>query len=367
MIINLKSPTELSGFYVVYSGSTNIEKIGYRGVSHLSEHLQCKGFEYLQDKFEELGIDWNAYTSGDNVVFHITGLQEQIVEWREKFLALLKDVKITKEEFEKEKKIVIEELLDSFNEQYSSHSENLDRKLYGYYNPIGSKDDLEKLSYEDYLAFQADLYSAPSKIINITKDSDFVSDIKFSDRQVDVEYSILAEPNTDYLITNEYKDKTSIILRSKLYNEDFAIMKVITKILGGGLNSPLYQEVREIRGLAYFVYCYQSKMNNQAHITISTVTSNKNTELACNVIKDVISNPDKYLTKERFEIAKNSMLISKKKSDINRYKNIDKWIDPIEWSAANIIEDLTYDKLREVYDRHFNIENFYTSTDKTEF
>ena len=35
MIINLKSKTELSGFYVVYEGSTNLEKKGIFGVSHL--------------------------------------------------------------------------------------------------------------------------------------------------------------------------------------------------------------------------------------------------------------------------------------------------------------------------------------------
>ncbi len=35
MIINLKSQTDLSGFYVVYEGSTNLEKSGWYGISHL--------------------------------------------------------------------------------------------------------------------------------------------------------------------------------------------------------------------------------------------------------------------------------------------------------------------------------------------
>ena len=38
MIVNLKSQSNLSGLYVVYEGSTNIEKKGNLGISHLMEH-----------------------------------------------------------------------------------------------------------------------------------------------------------------------------------------------------------------------------------------------------------------------------------------------------------------------------------------
>ena len=69
MIINLKSETELSGFYVVYEGSTNLEKKGWFGISHLMEHLMCKNFDHLQEDFAKDGIDWNAYTSSNEIVF----------------------------------------------------------------------------------------------------------------------------------------------------------------------------------------------------------------------------------------------------------------------------------------------------------
>ena len=53
MIINLKSQTDLSGFYVVYEGSTNLEKSGWYGISHLMEHLMCKNFDHLQEDFDK--------------------------------------------------------------------------------------------------------------------------------------------------------------------------------------------------------------------------------------------------------------------------------------------------------------------------
>ena len=78
MIINLKSETDLSGFYVVYEGSTNLEKKGWWGLSHLMEHLMCKNFDHLQEDFDKDGIDWNAYTSGSEICFYLTGLDEKV-------------------------------------------------------------------------------------------------------------------------------------------------------------------------------------------------------------------------------------------------------------------------------------------------
>ena len=49
MIINLKSQTELSGFYIVYYGSTLLEDRGIFGISHLMEHLMCRNFQHLRD------------------------------------------------------------------------------------------------------------------------------------------------------------------------------------------------------------------------------------------------------------------------------------------------------------------------------
>jgi hypothetical protein len=76
MIINLKSQTNLSGLYVVYEGSTNLEKKGNYGISHLMEHLMCKTFFHMIQDFDRDGIQWNAYTSSNEIVFYMTGLDE---------------------------------------------------------------------------------------------------------------------------------------------------------------------------------------------------------------------------------------------------------------------------------------------------
>ena len=70
MIVNLKSQNDLSGFYIIYEGSTNLEKKGNYGISHLMEHLMCKTFFHLLEDFDKDGIDWNAYTDNNIINFH---------------------------------------------------------------------------------------------------------------------------------------------------------------------------------------------------------------------------------------------------------------------------------------------------------
>src|ERR1035437_636513 len=153
MIINLKSENNLSGFYIVWQGSTNLEKKGNFGISHLCEHLICKSFDHLQEDFDRDGVDWNMYTSDNEIVGYMTGLDEKINKWKYKFVDLLSEFTITKEQFESERNIVLEEMADAFNGQSECHQLNLARKLFNDYGPIGLKSDLESLKFLDIINF----------------------------------------------------------------------------------------------------------------------------------------------------------------------------------------------------------------------
>ena len=138
-------------------------------------------------------------------------------------------------------------------------------------------------------------------------------------------------------------------------------------MLASGLQSPLYQEVREKRGLVYYIHCYQSRMNKQGINTISTQTSNKNFDAVVEDTKLVLDNPKKYLTKERFDLVKDYYSVRQKKDEILRYKNVNQYINPEGWSVYEILDTVNLKKIKEVYEKYFKFENFYISNDKTEF
>lgn len=367
MIINLKSQTELSGFYVVYEGSTNLEKPGWYGISHLMEHLCCKSFDHLQEDFDKDGIDWNAYTSGNEIVFYLTGLDEKVNKWKGEFIDLLGQFNVTKEEFENERKIVLEEYMDAFNSQTEVHMLNLSRKLFNDYDPIGLREDLEKLKFMDIINFWELQYSKPTKIINVSKGKPYKNnEIDFAERKIDrkIEFGNHEVP---FELGNEFKDKTSLVMLSPVIDEDFAYVHFINAMLSLGLKSPLYQEIREKRGLVYYIHCYQSRMNQQGLNTIATQTSNKNLSACIDAIKEVLDNPKKHLTKDRFDLVKDYYKVRMQKDEILRYKNVNQFINPEGWSVYDIIDTVDFKKVKKVYDKYYKFENFYISNDKKEF
>lgn len=369
MIVNLKSTTDLSGLYVVYEGSTNLEKKGWYGLSHIMEHLMTKNFEHLFDNFDRDSIDWNAYTDNNLINFYFTGLESKLSKYRDKILKSLTTFNVTKEQFETERSIVLSEYEDYFNDQASSHNLNLRRKLFNDFDPIGLRKDLENLKFMDCLNFFELQYLNPTKIINVSKtfklkETDI--DLEFSDRKIikTIEYS---KHNVDLELGNDFKDKTSLIMLSPVINEDNSKVHFLNAMLSMGLRSPLYQEVREKRGLVYYIHCYQSRHNQQGLINIATLTNNKNVSQVLDSVEMVLKNPSKFLTQDRFKVVKEHYQVRKEKEEILRYENINSWINPPKWSVYDIIDNLKLKDVKDIYDKYYDFSTYYISNDKKEF
>jgi predicted Zn-dependent peptidase len=363
MITNLPSQTDLSGFYIVYEGSTLLEKKGWYGISHLLEHLVFKSVDHLQDDYDRAGLEYNAYTSSNEVVFYLTGLDHQVVKFRDQFLDLLLKFQITEEQLEMEKQIVLSEYEDYFNEQSQNHQMNWARKFLGDADPIGLKEDIENIKHSDVKEFFELQYSKPTKIINVGKTPFNRSDIKFISSKFLKEFSY-GDYDLPLELGNSFKDKTSIIFASPIIKENPAINHFINSMLGLGLRSPLYDEVREKKGLVYSIHCYQSRLNLQGINCITTQTSNKNVKEVVKTIEYVLSNPDKFLTQERFDIIKDYYQNKYQKSEIMRYKNIGSLIEPEGWSLEKELDNITYDKVIEQYDKYYQLKDWQISLDK---
>jgi len=329
-IINLKSLTDFSGFYVVYKGSTLNENRDNYGISHLMEHLQCKTFSKLYDDFDRFGISWNAYTSNTDIVYHFTGLDQYLYKYRHDLVNLLLKFNISEKEFDTERNVVIQEYRDCFQDQGSSHYYNLMRKEFGNYGPIGKLESLKKLKYSDIKDYFNLFLKEPSMIINISKNNEFKDFDIFSNREK-VTYK-QTNDNDDPIIEKLAKfDKSSIIGYVDV-DSDFSYIQFINKMISGSMKSPLMQEIREKRGLSYGVSTYiDNYANDRGLLTTSLITDDDKVSEVLDVYKKVLSNPKKYLTKDRFDIVKDYFKIKFKKSEINRYSNVDHLILPEKW------------------------------------
>lgn len=373
--IKVKSKTKLSGFYIVYYGSTLNEYKGIYGISHIMEHLICKSFEHLMLDFERDGILWNAYTSDREIVFYMTGLDKYVNKWKKLFYENILHFNITQEQFDNEKKIVLEEYNRSFNEQSESHFLNLYRKLFDNYGAIGLREDLENLTLKDCYDFFEIQYTKPHKIIDVTKfehakTEHFFKNINYSNTKINKEFKYLNLESFPFEKLNEYNKESSIINISKVIDKNLPYVEFICRMLSGGLKSPLYQEVREKKGLVYSIGCQLHELTlDTGVIVISTQTSNLNQIEVQNTIAEVISNPTKYLTKERFDIVKQYYEIKFQKEIENRHLSISTYIHKTQKDLEQLIfsKSITYQNVLDVYAEYFNWDDYYKSIDTKEF
>ncbi len=384
MIVNAKSETGLSGFYVIFDGSTMNEKPGWLGLSHLMEHLVCKSFEHMQNAYQQKNIKWNAYTSNTEVVFYMKGLDRHINTYKNEFIDLILSYEPTQEQLDNEKKIVLEEYKMAFNSQGESHYMNLYRKLFNYYGPIGLRSDIENFTLQDCKEYLDLYYKKPTRIINVSKHNDFEANIEFRPKvdakpfEVNINdnlYIIKSDEETSVPeglipleIITDYKNKISIIDLSPVIASDFNYVSFVCEMLGSGLNSPLYKEVREKLGLVYGISCFTDRLNNNScAIGIITDTSIKNIDIVQNQIKLVLENKEKYLTQERFDIVKDSYSTRIEESEILNYSNIGKYMDAPEWRIETILNTITLQDVYDIVDKYLKWDNMYKSVDTTEF
>lgn len=375
MILNKKSQTNLSSFNVIYKGSVCNETTGIRGIAHLGEHLMCKGLEKYQNDFEKDGISWNAYTSNNEIVFYCTGLEQYLSKWRNVFIESLSSFEISKDDFEKEKRIVIQEYNGTVNSQEGSHYLNFDRKYLNHYQPIGSLKDLESMTYLDMMNFYEKQYMIPDMIINVSAKHTYKDRVQeFANSKIDVKYEIKKD-GYDYEHIHysglEKSPNASIIIGSPLLEDgnEAYYSSIINQILSGGLNSPLYQEIREKRSLVYGLGISTSRIGNQGIIYFSASASDKNSDEIVEQFQAVLNGGEKTVTKERFDIVMNKIKISLEKEEINRFSNVSRYFTKDEYNLEGKIDKITYDKLMDYYNTYYikNLNDWIISVDKKDF
>ena len=355
MIINLKSPTELSGFYVVYEGSTLLEGPGLRGASHLLEHLMAKTFDHMQDELQTHCVTWNAYTSVNEVVFWLQGLESELNLFRRKLLTCLSEFPITEEQFQNEKNIVLQEYKDVFSDPYWTHMHNVERSRFGYYSPIGHRDDLEALTLDKLRAYWEMWFTKPTKIISVSDryqhfESRPMARVAVLDRVLrpDHKQAIMLEANP------QVQDNSVVLIQTNPISQDVPALKVAGRCLSGGLNSPLYQEIREKRGLCYGVWLTSERYNEEYLFNLSANVSDANAHQMATIAMEVLNDPKKYVTPERLEMVRKEFILEERIDAINRYKDVAPWLIPEKFQVRTVINDITLEQVHDVIGRYLN-------------
>ena len=257
----------------VNTGSRN-EMPQINGISHFLEHMAFKGTtkrsaRQIAEEFEGIGGRINAYTSKDKTVYYAKVLKKH-AEFAVEFLAdILQNSTFDSVELEKERGVILQEIamtndtpddivFDYFQET-AYPAQALGRSILG---PVKNIKKFGREHFVDYIASQYNYKNMAVVAAGNIKESDLVKWSKKyftglgSNKIKDVE-------EAKYVGGDFRKEKKLEQINLTLgfkgvphLHKDHYASQILAMILGGGMSSRLFQEVRENRGLAYSIYAF---------------------------------------------------------------------------------------------------------------
>ena len=368
MYHNEKSKTDLSALYLVYKTRSCNETPGFRGICHHVEHVLCEKLKDLEDAMTIDGIDYNAYTDDNEVVFYMSGLERKMKKWRKKFINNILGYTPTEEVIDREREIVCEEYKQMLADPLSRHYCNMNRKYYNSYGAIGEIGDIKTFSAEKVLKYIKNNFNKPSCIISISKD--FIFNEKFMNIDFDTSPKCKTYHSqfNDYLVlekgSNPDEQSNYGLISKEKIEANQPYIKFINLMLSMGLNAPFMQELREKRKLTYGVQAVGINLNGSGINVMIMPTSTSKLIESEKTFKYVLNNPSKFMTKDRFNMTKEYLIVrdETKKWSTN---NINKFIIEKDWIINPKKYD--YDVMMDFYNKYFKFNKFNVCIDTEEF
>jgi predicted Zn-dependent peptidase len=257
------------------------ESVDESGMSHFVEHMAFKGTN-KRDKhkvaiaLDELGGNFNAYTSKEQTAYHCSVPKEYFSEAFDILADIVVDPLYLQEEINLERNVIIQEIgmyEDSPQDKISEEYYKICFKNQAFGNSIlGTVESVGKFNRDDFLHYMDRYYTNNNIIIGVAGDIDFDELKTLTNKYFDgrkIGEKICAEKpiftGGDY---REERDLEQIQVLigfpgvPKTLDMDFFKIEIAGSVLGGGMSSRLFQEIRENRGLAYSVSSWHSTYSN---------------------------------------------------------------------------------------------------------
>ncbi len=273
------------------------------GISHLIEHMAFKGTERrgpgkIAGEVEALGGDINAYTSWDETVFHVTVPSSATLQGLDIVTdAVLRPV-LDQKELEKEKKVVLEEILEGEERPQRIASKLLFKTAYAaspYRFPvIGYKDVVSGFTREDVLQFRKKWYLPENMFFVIVGDVDAEqvrSELERLTRDIKPTGFFRpprpVEPKQDKLRTALVRSSNTRETRLQLAfhipsmaGYDVNALDLAADILGSRQSSRLIKVIKKDKGLVNNINAYAITPKKPGLFLISATLEAKNLEAA---------------------------------------------------------------------------------------
>lgn len=357
------------------SGS-RLEKGAERGIAHFMEHMLFKGTttrtaEDIARVVDSVGGYLDAYTTKELVSYNTKVLDEHLPLAWDVVSDLILNPVFKQEDIEKEKQVILEELkMELDNPEYVVHELfcKLVWKGHGLGRPIiGTKQTIEAFSREDLLAYHRRIYVPANIVVTAAGNLEHERIVAMVEERFGslAPGKALAQPAAAVMEAPiELKKKR--LQQAHLYigapseavsHPDRFGIYVLNTILGGGMSSRLFQNIRERQGL---VYAVMSDLMSYRDCGLMAIYAGCSAESLPRVIASVMeefrSLKEKLVDDEELRRAKEHMKgslvlslestssrmsnLARQQMNFGRFYSIEELLDGIEAVSAEKVREL---------------------------
>lgn len=290
------------GFWLETGSRDEPEAI--QGVSHLIEHLVFKGTKSFSAldiayKIEAVGGEINAFTAKEHVCFHTTTLKEDLELSIKVLSELMSSALFEEESVEKEKKVVLQEILMSKDDIEDSVFDNFFLKAFAK-NPLGTNilgtnKAVSATTRKQIVEWYKNMYVPNNIIVSVTgnvehrKVVDLIEKYLGSQKKKAIKIN-RKTPKTPVIREYELRDSEQVHAILSLPTVPFGSQRrfeafIVNSCLGGGMTSKLFQSIREEKGWVYSIF---SMLNTYTDFGVQMVYAATEPRLYKKVVEETL-------------------------------------------------------------------------------
>jgi predicted Zn-dependent peptidase len=283
VLVDTKTFPTFTAMLLVGAGS-RYENKKNNGVAHFFEHMAFKGSKkypnalLLSSMIEGLGGIFNAFTTKDHTGYWIKAPLSHFETVVDVLADMIQNPLLLEEEIEREKGVIIEEI-NMYEDEPQYKVWQLFEELLFKNHPLGYpttgyKETVGKFTRQTFLDYMENLYKPSNTILviaggvsvgnrhacSLQKYVDIIQE-KFSSWKDGQKASFLNFSDTQnspqILIKTKETEQAHLVLGYRGLNYTHKkryVQSVLMTILGGGMSSRLFYQVRERRGLCYYIH-----------------------------------------------------------------------------------------------------------------
>jgi predicted Zn-dependent peptidase len=337
-VLHIKNPSPVSFVGIAVKNGSNYEKPNQEGLSHFCEHMFFKGttnrnYEQINQEFALIGADPNAYTSNTFVLYHLTLPKKNVSKAFDLLSDMFFNSTFEQSEIEKEKTVINEEINMYDDNPMCWFSDYVGKTVFSRslgHPVIGTKEVVNAVTSKKIKSYLNGTISIGNIMVVIAGNHTEKELVKIISDKLPESHEYLKSGSINayegkmwkggldfsqpIFVENANASQSAANIIYPYYPDGHKfhfVSKVLINVIGGGMYSYMFNEIREKLGLAYATGAYRYEMEHGKidALSLYAYLDSKNIDLFFDSVDKMFNRVSKEgIDNNIFECAKMSLI-----------------------------------------------------------